>query len=219
MADSRWLRTFNENLERVKNTRGFVLQIQQGVLRERSDMQVAEEMQSGWLQVPRIGYFAFAISDHRGGGSTAEKEMEAAIAAARAQWTKGVSPEVQMISEVFEPLEGELRFDARGRVEGPARCTFPDGPIFEGEFEGGLQHGHGTAKFASGNTFTGQFENGNRHGAGTFTFADGDVELCFYEEDDIKGPGVRLQKASASGLFYLLKDGRKQQQISRAEAG
>ena len=40
-------------------TRGFVLQVQPGVLREKSAMQVAEEMQSGWLQVPRIGYFAF----------------------------------------------------------------------------------------------------------------------------------------------------------------
>ena len=217
MADSRWLRTFNENLERVKKTKGFVLQIQQGVLRARSDMQVAEEMQSGWLQVPRIGYFAFAITEVRGGGSTAEKEMENAIAAARAQWTKGVSPEVEVISEVYESLEGELRFNARGDVEGPARCTFPNGYVHEGEYKGGLRHGAGTAKFASGATYTGQFENDKRHGAGTYTFADGTVELCFYEEGDIKGPGVRLEKAS--GLFYLLKDGRKQQQISRAEAG
>ena len=75
MADSRWLRTFNENLERVKKTKGFVLQIQQGVLRERSDMQVAEEMQSGWLQVPRIGYFAFAVTDVRGASGLAEQRM------------------------------------------------------------------------------------------------------------------------------------------------
>ena len=38
----------------------------QGVLREKSDMQVAEEMQSGWLQVA-IGYFAFANTEVRGG--------------------------------------------------------------------------------------------------------------------------------------------------------
>ena len=55
LADSRWLRTFNENLVKVRETKGFVLQIQQGILRDKSDMQVAEEMQSGWLQVPRIG--------------------------------------------------------------------------------------------------------------------------------------------------------------------
>ena len=239
MADSRWLRTFNENLERVKKTKGFVLQIQQGVLRERSDMQVAEEMQSGWLQVPRIGYFAFPVTHVRGGGSTAEKEMEDAIAAAQAQWTKGVSPEVEVISPIFEPLEGELRFNAMGGMEGPARCTFPTGYVYEGEFKGSRYHGWGTAKYASGNTYTGQFENdkrhgagtytfangdvfggdyqdGLRHGAGTFTWADGSVAALIFEEDRPKGPGVRLEKAS--GLFYLLKDGRKQQQISQAEA-
>ena len=216
MADSRWLRTFNENLERVKKTKGFVLQIQQGVLRERSDMQVAEEMQSGWLQVPRIGYFAFAVTDVRGASGLAEQRMAEAIAAARAQWTKGVLPEVETISEVFEPLEGELRFNARGRVEGPAGCIFPNGEVYEGEYERGLRSGRGTAKWADGATFTGQFENDMMHGAGTYAFADGTVEVGFYAKGKDKGPGVRLEEAS--GLFYLLKDGEAVQQISRAEA-
>ena len=110
----------------MKKTKGFVLQIQQGAMRDKSDMQVAEEMQSGWLQVPRIGYFAFPVTDVRGASNTSEKEMDDAIKAARAQWHKGVAPDVEMISEVFEPLEGELCFNDRGDVEGPARVTFPD---------------------------------------------------------------------------------------------
>ena len=114
---------------KVRETKGFVLQIQQGAMRHKSDMQVAEEMQSGWLQVPRMGYFAFPITDVRGGGNLAEEYMDDAIKAARAQWTKGVAPDVEMISEVFEPLEGELRFNDRGGVDGPARCTFPDGNV------------------------------------------------------------------------------------------
>ena len=150
----------------MKKTRGFVLQIQQGVLRDKSDMQVAEEMQSGWLQVPRIGYFAFAASNDRGGGSLAEERMEKAIKAAKAQWTKGVAPDVEMISEIFEPLEGELRFNEWGGVEGPAR-------VYEGQFKRGL-----------------------RHGRGTFTWANGNVDVLIFEEDRPKGPGVRLEKAS-----------------------
>ena len=178
-------------------------------------MQLAEEKQSGWLQVPRIGYFAFAITDIRGGGTTAEKEMDDAIKAAKRQWTNGVAPEVEMISEIFEPLEGELRFDELGDVEGPARATFPDGNIYEGNHKGGLKHGKGTAKFSSGAVYVGQFENDKAHGCGTFTFANGDVEVGFYEEDEDKGPGVRLE---ASGLFWLLKDGQKVKQISETEA-
>ena len=39
-------------------------------------MQLAEEKQSGWLQVPRMGYFAFAITDVRGGTRIAEERMD-----------------------------------------------------------------------------------------------------------------------------------------------
>ena len=178
---------------KVRETKGFVLQIQQGAMRDKSDMQVAEEMQSGWLQVPRMGYFAFPVTDVRGGGTVAEKRMDKAIAAAQAQWTEGVAPDVEMISEVFEPFEGELRFNARGGVEGPARGTFPDGNVYEGQFKGS-----------------------QRHGRGTFAFANGNVDVLIFEGDRPKGPGVRLEKAS--GLFWLVKNGKKVQQISKEEA-
>ena len=223
---------------KVRETKGFVLQIQQGVLRDKSDMQVAEEMQSGWLQVPRIGYYAFPTTQVRGGTNQAEKRMDMAIAAAQAQWTKGVAPDVEMISEVFEPLQGELRFNDRG-VEGPARCTFPDGgvyegqlkghqrhgrgtftwadgEVFEGDFQNGLMHGQGIYTWANGNVFEGAYHNGLRHGRGTSTWASGDVKVGFYEESRPKGPGVRLEKDS--GLSWLLKDGDAVQQISKEEA-
>ena len=178
----------------MKKTKGFVLQIQQGAMRDKSDMQVAEEMQSGWLQVPRIGYFAFPVTDVRGASNTSEKEMDDAIKAARAQWTNGVAPDVEMISEVFEPLEGELCFNDRGDVEGPARVTFPDGDVYEGQMKGSR----------------------GKHGPGTYFFANARVDVLIFEEDRAKGPGVRLEKAS--GLFWLLEDGIKVQQISKAEA-
>ena len=202
-------------------------------------MQLAEEKQSGWLQVPRIGFFAFAITDIRGGSTLAEERMDKAIKAAKSQWAKGVAPHVEMISEIIEPLEGELRFDERGGVEGPARVTFPDGTVFEANYKGGRSHGQGTAKFASGDMYVGQFENDKRHGRGTYTWADGDVfqgdyqnglmhgpgtytsvngdvAALIFEEDRPKGPGVMLEKAS--GHFWLLKDGQQVRKIDRTEA-
>ncbi|CAE7217226.1 PIP5K9 [Symbiodinium necroappetens] len=72
-ADDRWLRTFCENLSRIqREKRGFVLQIQQGMAREKSDMQIAEEeMGTNW-RIPRMGMFAFPTTKWRGGGTPAQ---------------------------------------------------------------------------------------------------------------------------------------------------
>ena len=164
-------------------------------------MQLAEEKQSGWLQVPRIGYFALPVTDIRGGVIEAEELMDKAIKAALAQWTKGVAPHVEMIAEIYEPLEGELRFNERGEVEGPARAKFPNGNIYEVNHKGGRKHGQGTAKYATGNVYVGQFENDKKHGRGTFTWADGDVEVGFYEEGKGKGPASGWRRPRASSGF------------------
>lgn len=151
MADARWLLTFNENLERVKTTRGFVLFIQQGVRREKSDMQVAEEMQSRWLQVPRIGFFAFPITHVRGGNVEAEKDVDAAIAEAEAQWAHGVAAEVQPVGTVYEEADGKaLSLDeTTGQIQGIARCFYRNGDSYEGEFLHGMKHGRGIYRFAT----------------------------------------------------------------------
>lgn len=46
-TNDRWLLTFNENLAKVMATQGFVIQIQQGVEREKSFMQDAHGMSQG----------------------------------------------------------------------------------------------------------------------------------------------------------------------------
>ena len=182
-------------------------------------MQLAEEKQSGWLQVPRMGYFAFATTHVRGGVFQAEEYMENAIEAATKQWANGVAPHVEMISPIFEPLEGELRFNERGGVEGPARVTFPDGTIYEVNNKRGRKHGQGTAKWADGAVYVGQFENDKRHGRGTYTWPNGDVDVLIFEEGRPKGPGVRLEKGWLFGhSYWLLKDGEKVRKINRTEA-
>ena len=183
-------------------------------------MQLAEEKQSGWLQVPRIGYFAFPVTDVRGGVTQAEEYMDMAIKAAKAQWANGYAPDVEMIAEIFEPLEGELRFNERGDVEGPARVTFPDGEIiYEANYKGGQRHGQGTAKYANGAMYVGQYENDKKHGRGTYTWPNGNAAVLIFEEDRPKGPAVGLEKGWLFGhSYWLLKDGQKVRKISETEA-
>ena len=47
-ANDAWLDTLTRHLEEVKKTKGFVLQIQQGAVREKTKMQEAEERMGGW---------------------------------------------------------------------------------------------------------------------------------------------------------------------------
>ena len=134
----------------MRETRGFLLQIRPGVVSEKSAMQLAKEKQSGWLQVPRIAIHALPITNVRGGNFEAEKEVEDAIAAAKAQWTNGIRPEVQIVGTVYEVLEGkELSLDEMGQIQGLARCIYGNGDIYEGEFLHGMKHGRGTYKFAT----------------------------------------------------------------------
>ena len=187
-ANDAWLDT--GHLEEVKRTKGFVLQIQQGAVREKTKMQEAEERMGGWLDVPRIATYAFPLSQLRGGGSNAEEEMAKAIAAAQAQWSTGVWPGVQMVSEVFEPLDGELRFDVAGEVEGKARCVWPDGAVYEGSWLKSQKHGHGVYKYADGATHVGQYEHGLMHGHGTYKWPDGATYVGQYENDFMHGHGT-----------------------------
>ncbi|CAE7200515.1 PIP5K9 [Symbiodinium microadriaticum] len=193
-ADGRWLLTFSENLDRIESKkRGFVLQIQQGVIREKSDMQKAEEKMGTKWRIPRMGMFAFATTHIRGGGSTAEECLALAVERARKQWAEGINDEVEMVSAWYEPMEGdrELRVDDEGDLQGRARCTFPSGNVYEGQYVDGEMHGYGTFKYADGSVFVGEFHNGWREGKGTFTHVSGGVEVCFFEED-YPGRGVQL---------------------------
>ena len=204
-------------LEMVKRTKGFVLQIQQGVVREKTKMQEAEERMGGWLDVPRIGVFAFPVTHVRGGTSLAELRMQEAIAAAQAQWEKGVWKDLQMVSAVFEAVEGELQLNERGEVEGLARTTYPDGATYFGQWRNGNYHGHRTHKYADGSIFVGDYENNRMHGRGTYSYANGDVYVGFYNNNQHNGTGIYMHKVS--GSYFLNVDGLNERELSRAEAG
>ncbi|CAE7247297.1 Rsph1, partial [Symbiodinium necroappetens] len=223
-ADDRWLRTFTENLDRILERKsGFVLQIQQGMAQEKSDMQVAEERMGKMWAVPRMGIYAFptrSATYTRGGNTLAEQYLALAVERAQKQWEEErIKDEVEMVSEWFEPLEGdrELRVDDRGHLQGRARCTYPSGNVYEGEFQDGRRHGKGTFTYKSGAVYEGQWKDGQQHGKGTFTSASGNVEVGFYDKDERKGRGVKLSADRRQA--WLLMDGKKEREVSVAEAG
>ena len=167
-----------------------------------------------WM-APGATYWLFCLCQQgpyaAGGTSWQSSRMDEAIAAAKAQWQKGVWQEVQVVSEMFEAVEGQLQLDERGLVEGLARCTWPHGETYEGSYHQGKRH-----KRADGSSYVGQYRDGLMHGRGTFQWADGTVAVFTFEADQPKGLGVRLEKASSR--YVLLKDGKTEREIDRAEA-
>ena len=137
-------------------------------------MQVAEERMGKQWAVPRMGLFAFAITDTRGGGTTSERDLALAVERSRMQWEAEIKAEVEMVSEWFEPIEGdkELPVNDEGDVHGRARCTFPSGNVYIGDFRNGLKHGKGTWRYKRGNVEVGFFGDGDQIGRGVKLSAD-----------------------------------------------
>ena len=204
--------------EQVKRTKGFVLQVQQGVSHEKSHMQVAEERQSRWLNVPRIAVFAFEGSQHVGGSTLAKTFTETALAKAEEQWTNGVAAELQMCSSRYEPVDGadKVPTNSRGNVHGMAKCTFPSGNVYVGEYQHGFMHGHGTYNYASGAVYVGEYQHGVRHGKEKYTFPHGGFDLGFSVANDYSGEFVRFSKDRQKA--WLLLKGEEVRELSQSEA-
>ena len=236
-VNDRWLLSFNENLEKVEATQGFVIQIQQGVQREKSFMQIAEEKMARWLKVPRIGIYSFETETV----VFPSNSFQIAKEKAQEQWDKKeISPEVVMCNEIFEPLvEGQkLPVDEDGKITGMARCIFATGEVYEGDFvrnemegrgkysfpcgetyEGqyhqGQRHGTGRTTYPSGNTHEGEYAHGKRHGRGIYRWADGLVGAVVLDQDKLKGTWVRR---TAAGTFEKFLDDKMVKEVSETEA-
>ena len=186
----------------MEATKGFILQIQQGTTHQKSDMQVAEEMQTKWLKVPRIAVFAFEGARTLVGGNTLAKEhMETALKQAEEQWTNGVEAELQMCSERYEAVDGgkQVPTDSDGQVHGRAKVTYPDGAVYVGDFQHGKKHGKGTFTFPDGNVYVGDYQHDKLHGKGEYTWADGAVYDGEWQDDKSHGKGTFTY---ASGAVY-----------------
>lgn len=73
---------------------------------------------------------------------------------------------------VFAEYRGTIR---NGRVEGRGAYLDKAGLLYEGEWRGGLMHGHGTLKLPSGDEYVGKFLYGKAHGAGRYIDITGEV--------------------------------------------
>lgn len=60
---------------------------------------------------------------------------------------------------------------------------------YEGEWVGGVRHGHGTLRYASGDVYTGGWVAGHRHGSGRLTCANGDCYSGGWSQDTKHGSG------------------------------
>lgn len=135
-----------ENLQKVKDTRGFLLIVYQGVRLSATYMQRAEAKQASWLRVPLVGIYSLETLDILAGNVDAKKLVKRAKREAATQWLKGTKTDIIMVSEPFEPLESaDLNYsevDAKGNLHGRARATFPSG-CNEEEFEEDTPNGKG----------------------------------------------------------------------------
>jgi len=190
-ANGRWLRTFNENLELVKKTEGFVLQLQGNKWAEKSHMQWAEEKQSGWLDVPRIGIWLSWSSNYMG-YTYLLKRLVNAIQKADGQWATDRAEGVVMCNEVYEGQR-----NAEGKPHGYGKVTFPTGDVYEGGWEDGWRSGHGKSTFASGDVYEGNWENSKFSGHGKFAYASGAIYEGNWENGKRNGQG---KHTSASGV-------------------
>jgi len=190
-AIGRRLRTFNENLELVKKTEGFVLQLQGNKWAEKSHMQWAEEKQSGWLDVPRIGIWLSWSSNYMG-YTYLLKRLVNAIQKADGQWATDRAEGVVMCNEVYEGQR-----NAEGKPHGYGKVTFPTGDVYEGNWENGWRSGHGRSTFASGDIYEGNWENSKFSGHGKFAYASGAIYEGNWENGKRNGQG---KHTSASGV-------------------
>ncbi|KAK3286327.1 hypothetical protein CYMTET_6112, partial [Cymbomonas tetramitiformis] len=62
----------------------------------------------------------------------------------------------------------------RGKPHGNAKATFPDGSIYDGQWNSGVMEGHGIFfSKANGSRYTGSWKDNAKHGVGTLTQQDG----------------------------------------------
>ena len=66
--------------------------------------------------------------------------------------------------------EGQWQYD---RIHGQGIYISCNGDRYDGNFNCGLKEGHGTMKYKSGNTYRGQWRNDTLWGNGVFHFKNG----------------------------------------------
>ena len=102
-ANDVWLRRFMQEVLQGASSEGFVLQIQEGDSRSKSNMQFAEEDIARLSKQPVLGVYIAKSDLEQGfyGAMAARREAWCAIDLAKRQWATGVLAEVESVE--FHP--------------------------------------------------------------------------------------------------------------------
>ena len=87
----------------------------------------------------------------------------------------------------YKPLEGGY-FDNIGR-QGRFIIYFPNGNVYEGNYENNLRNGYGKMTWSDGDVYEGNWKNDYQHGYGKYTWPDGDVYEGNWKNDYKYGYG------------------------------
>ena len=112
--------------------------------------------------------------------------------------------------------EGETRKLGSLHFTGRATASFPNGDLYEGDFEDGKRHGRGCYRYAAtGDKYDGAFVQNIRHGLGTMTYNGKGEYQGYWENGHRHGEGVfnypsgdsytgwwRFGKKEGCGTYY-----------------
>mmetsp|Transcript_36456 Transcript_36456/g.66341 ORF Transcript_36456/g.66341 Transcript_36456/m.66341 type:complete len:284 (+) Transcript_36456:526-1377(+) len=201
-ANEGWLTMFKEELEKVQETQGFILLVQDGIEPEKSDLQLEEEKQDSWLQMPRIGMGLHPearvsvenVQEWVCAGSYLLDCLGTAIEKSDGQWEHEIATAVMWCNKVYEGDRND-----RGDPHGIGRKVYPTGNSYEGQYEDGKRSGQGKYTYASGDVYEGEWKEGAYSGLGKFTYASGAVYEGEWAEGVRSGKGKYTYK---NGKMY-----------------
>jgi len=93
------------------------------------------------------------------------------------------------------PYLGTYEGDRNEELErhGEGKATLPNGDTYEGSYEHGLRHGHGTYRFFSagnGARYIGEYHRGKRNGQGKMCYPDGSIYDGQWADNQRNGQGT-----------------------------
>jgi hypothetical protein len=94
-----------------------------------------------------------------------------------------------------------------GLYHGKGKLTF-NYKEYEGDFENGNMHGHGTMTYSDGSQYDGKFKDDSKNGHGIYTYSDGSQYDGNWENDKIHGHGTMTYPDSTYYDGYWENDKR-----------
>lgn len=101
-----------------------------------------------------------------------------------------------------EKYEGTFKMGSKMR----GTTKYPNGDVYEGEYENDKKNGQGMYRWSDGNVYNGEWKDDNRNGQGMYTWTDGNVYEGGFKDGDLHGQGT-LKFPNGEALTGEWKDG------------